>query len=83
MKIVKTEGCVVNGICIDDTDISYMNEDTKQNSYNKILEYLKNNYSEQMLIQLCDFITSELGTFEYLYTCEQCGDAVYEYKIEI
>ena len=83
MNIVRTDGCVVSGISIDNVDLRHMSEDLKKSNYNQILEYLKNNYSEYLLQEICNFITEILGEFEELYTCEQCGDTVCEYRVEI
>lgn len=81
MKILKTEGCVVSGIAIDNVDIDDISEKTKQ----KIIEYISDNmsadfnYFKNILSDVIDLY----GEYKYLYTCEQCGDSVSETKLEI
>lgn len=83
LKIVKTEGCVVSGIDINGEDISYLDDSKKKEYYLKILDWLKNNYSEANLKIIIDTLIDYYGDYKYLYTCKQCGDSVFESTIEI
>ena len=83
MKIVKTEGCIVSGINIDGKNLIILEDDEKEVYYNKILEYFKNNYSEDRLKMLIDVLLDYYGEYKHLYHCEQCGDDVYEQSLEI
>lgn len=83
MKIVKTEGCVVSGININDVDIFDLSDEDKVKYYNQALDWLKDNYSEQSFNDIINFIVDTFGNCKYLYTCEQCGDSVHETTLKI
>ena len=74
-----TDGCTVTGLDINDTDY----KDVPLCELKKIAKKLIDNMD-----------TGSIGTFlmnyaetnapgDYLYTCDECGDSIYEYKIEI
>lgn len=83
MKIVRTEGCVVSGLDIDEKDYSTLTEEEKQSVWIKILEDLEEKYSEYNCQELINWYLDTFGEYKHLYTCEQCGDSVGEYTIEI
>lgn len=83
MKIIETNGCVVSGIEIDGKGLEILEEEEKKQYYQKILNWLSENYSEVTFRELLGFMTSNFGDSKHLYTCDQCGDSVWEYKVEI
>ena len=80
-RIVKTEGCIVSGTTIDDVNVHLISEETKKDIcdwiYNRMLK--SDDFFQQVLSEVIDI----LGDYEYLYTCNQCGDSVYETKLDM
>ena len=81
MKIVKTDGCIVSGIDVDGVDINNISEETKQ----KIIEWIyykigvDSSYFKAILSDTVDIF----GEYNYLYTCDECGDSVSETILKI
>lgn len=82
MKVTVTEGCVAYGITVDDKNINELNDEEKNAVIDKIAEFFKKRGACELASFLTD-ITQMYGEYEYLYHCDQCGDDVYEYKIDL
>ena len=81
MKIEYSEGCTTTGVYIDNKPLVDLSIEEQKEVLLKVLKHLKNpSYSIQ------EFLISaakEEGEFEDLGKCEQCGDYVYNYTIEL
>ncbi len=81
MEIVLTEGCVVWGTTINGKDIKdYSKEELKDIILNI---FNKKDFSESDYNEILSEILHIAGTYNYCYTCEECGDSVCEYKLSI
>lgn len=79
-KIVYTDGCVVSGLTVDDRIFSDLSLEEQKEIIHKIVDNVSDSsYLQDMLIEY----TQSAGEYEYLYTCEQCGDSVCEWALEI
>ena len=83
MLIEKVEGCINGDLVIDNESYSFLTEEQKQNVWIHVLEALEEKYSETNCYNLIDWFVTTFGDYEFLYHCDQCGDDVEEYKIEI
>ena len=82
MKIVRSDGCTSHGyISINNKGFEYLTEEEKQEVWSEILNSLE--YSEENLLDLLNWYIDVFGKYKYLYTCDQCGDSVGEYIVEI
>ena len=81
MKIEYSEGCTTTGVYIDDKPFVNLSIEEQKEVLLKVLKHLKNpSYSiQEFLISAA----TEEGEFEDLGKCEQCGDYVYNYTIEL
>lgn len=81
MEIVRTEGCVVYGTTIDGKSIEdYSKEDLK----NIFLNIFNNHdFSKEEYADILTELLEISGSYNYCYTCEECGDAVVDYKLNI
>lgn len=79
------EGCTVGSFEINDKDIS----ETSTTDIRKYIDMLLNKYSttgdRDTLEEVLRYMVESDSTtkFKALYTCEQCGDTVYENKLVI
>ena len=79
-KIVYTDGCIVSGITIDGNDFNDLSlEEQKAFMHRVIDSAIDSSYLQNMLIEY----TQTAGEYAYLYTCEECGDSVCEWTLEI
>ena len=79
-KIEYTEGCIVTGCTVDDANLSSYKKDYKL----KILNHLINNYItectiDDMIMDIC----RDYGKIEFEGHCEECGDNIFKYTIEV
>ena len=81
MKIKYSEGCTTTGVYIDNKPLVDLSIEEQKEVLLKVLKHLKNpSYSiQEFLISAAE----EEGEFEDLGKCEQCGDYVYNYTIEL
>ena len=79
-RIVYTDGCVVSGLTVDDRHFDDLSLEEQKAIMHKIIDNVPDSsYLQDMLIEY----TQSGGEYEYLYTCEQCGDSVCEWTLEI
>ena len=79
-RIVYTDGCVVSGLTVDDRRFDDLSLEEQKAIMHKIIDSAQDSSSLQdMLIEYVE----TTGEYEYLYTCEECGDSVYEWTLEI
>ena len=79
-KIVYTDGCIVSGLTIDGKSFNDLSlEEQKAFMHRVIDSATDSSYLQNMLIEYAQTV----GEYEYLYTCEECGDSVCEWTLEI
>jgi len=79
MKIVKTCGCICDNIEIDGKDIEKFSKYELKEILIKIIDSCSEN--KGILKSVMSDILDQVGEYKYLYTCDECGDSVYEYSI--
>lgn len=80
MKVVVTHGCTAYGCIVDDKDINDLSIGELRDTFKKLIDATE---SHDILInQIQDFV-DQAGEWEFLYHCDQCGDDVYEYTMEV
>ena len=80
MKLTYTEGCMAYNLDIDNKEI----EDFTLQEQKDILKSLIDKYGNNSRIQdmIIDFLELN-GIPEFICHCDECGDNVYEYTLEI
>ena len=80
MKIEYTEGCICYGLDVDGKPFHELGEVSKVDILHSVINVLSCEYDPQSI--LIDLL-SQYGEYEYHYTCEDCGDSVTSYTLEI
>lgn len=80
MKLEMITGCICDSITIDGKELSAMNDFKKRIVLNKVCDWLKHNAE---LSQLLKYVLDYHGEYESLGSCEQCGDFIDKYTLEI
>ena len=80
MKIEYTEGCVVYDLNVDGEPFSSLDHDKKIEVFDRIFEYLAEEYGFNTM--LAD-ILQRYGEYNHCYTCQDCGDSVCTYTIDV
>lgn len=84
MILKQLDGCINSGyLVIDGKGFNNLTEEEKEDCWIRLTEALSERYSEETLKELLYFFISQFGNYNYMYTCEQCNDAVGEYTVEI
>ena len=79
-KIVYTDGCVVTGLTIDGKIFNDLSLEEQKAIMHKIIDNASDSsYLQNMLIEY----VQTAGEYEYLYTCEECGDSVCSWTIDM
>ena len=79
-RIVYTDGCVVSGLTVDDRCFDDLSLEEQKAIMHKIIDSAQDSSSLQdMLIEYVE----TAGECEYLYTCEECGDSVCSWTIDM
>lgn len=79
-RIVYTEGCIDTGLTVDGRLFNELPLEEQKVIMHKIIDSAPDSsYLQDMLIEY----TQTAGEYEYLYTCEECGDSVCEWTLEI
>ena len=79
-RIVYTDGCVVSGLTVDDRCFDDLSLEEQKAIMHKIIDSAQDFSSLQGMLIEC---VETAGEYEYLYTCEECGDSVCEWTLEI
>ena len=79
-KIVYTDGCIATGLTVDDRIFSDLSLEEQKAIIHKVIDSATDSSSLQSM--LTEYVETA-GEYEYLYTCEECGDSVYEWTLEI
>lgn len=80
MKLEHTEGCVCYGLDVDGKPFNDLGEVSKVDILHSVVNALCCEYDPQSI--LVDLLR-QYGEYEYHYTCEDCGDSVTSYTLEI
>ena len=79
-RIVYTDGSVVSGLTVYDRHFDDLSLEEQKAIMHKIIDSAQgSSYLQGMLIEYVE----TAGEYEYLYTCEECGDSVCEWTLEI
>lgn len=88
MKLTATEGCTCYSYQIDGVEVADLMDDESKD-YNPalvkeaILKMLDLPEARGAYYDLFQDLITELGDEEFAFHCEQCGDSVYSYKLEL
>ena len=80
MKIEYTEGCVCYGLDVDGEPFNDLDEAKKREVFDRMVEAILKDFDIQ---NIAIDLLRQYGGYEYHYTCEDCGDSVCSYTIEI
>ena len=79
-RIVYTDGCVVSGLTVDDRIFSDLSLEEQKAIIHKVIDSATDSSSLQSM--LTEYVETA-GEYEYLYTCEECGDSVCSWTIDM
>lgn len=80
MKIEYTEGCVCYGLNVDGEPFDDLDEAKKREVFNRMVKaILKDSDVQNIVTELI----LQYGEYKHLFYCEQCGDSVCSYTMEI
>ena len=80
MKIEYTEGCVCYGLDVDGEPFNNLDHGKKIEVFDRIFEHLDEEYGlNTMLVD----ILQHYGEYKCCFTCQDCGDSVCTYTIEV
>ena len=80
MLIEYTEGCVCYGLDVDGVPFNDLKEYKKKPILNKVINAILEDYDIQNI--LIDLLR-DYGEYKHCYICEDCGDSVRTYTIEV
>lgn len=80
MKLEYTEGCTVTGLDVDGEPFNDLNAVEKVALLHSVVTMLSVDYDIQNI--MIDLLR-QYGEYEHLYHCDQCGDNVCSYTLEI
>ena len=68
-------------LTIDGKDVSEMSEDDIREVIKNIIE--ENVIESTSLIRILTTLTESFGRYKFCYHCDECGDNVFEYELEV
>lgn len=80
MKIISVSGCTCDSLTIDGVETADMDKRDIKDVVKKLIDNTNDLGTIQSI--LMDLVESQ-GDFEDLGTCEQCGDWITKYTVEI
>lgn len=80
MKLEYTEGCVCYGLDVDGEPFNDLDEAKKREVFNRMVEAILKDYDIQ---NITTNLLHDYGEYKHLFYCEQCGDNVCSYTLEI
>ena len=80
LKLEYTEGCICYGLDVDGKPFNDLDEEKKKEVLNRTIEKILKDFDIQSI--MIDLLR-QYGEYEYHYTCEDCGDSVTSYTLEI
>ena len=80
MKIEYTEGCVCYGLDVDGEPFNNLDHDKKIEVFDRIFEHLDEEYGlNTMLVG----ILQHYGEYKHIGHCDECGDNISSFTLEI
>lgn len=79
MKINYTSGCICNSLTIDDKESADLSVDDIKDTIVKAL----NKINDAAILQEILITIAETGEYENLGHCDECGDYISSYTLEI
>ena len=79
MKIVFTDGCVVTNLEVDGKNFSDLSTEEKREICHKLVDKMDDVNLQDTVIEFAQVA----GEYKHLYTCEECGDSVCEWRVNI
>lgn len=79
MKINYTSGCICNSLTIDDEESADLSVDDIKDTIIKAL----NKINDAAILQEILITIAETGEYENLGHCDECGDYISSYTLEI
>ena len=84
MKLEWTEGCTCYGLDVDEDYFGDLSDEQKKEVRNKLCDWYKEReLPDEDLFDFIVWITSRYGEYKHLFHCDQCGDNVCSYTLEI
>lgn len=80
MKLEYTEGCTCYGLDVDGEPFNDLNAVEQVEVLHSVATMLSVDYGVQYIIVN---LLRQYGEYEHLYHCDQCGDDVCSYTLEI
>lgn len=80
MKIEYTEGCLAYGLDIDGKPFNELGEAKKREVFNRMVEAILKDFDIQ---NITIDLLHDYGEYKHLHHCDQCGDDVCSYTIEV
>lgn len=80
MKIEYTEGCTCYGLDVDEEPFNDLDEAKKREVLDKVVESILKDYDVQNVV--IDLLR-QYGEYKHLFNCEQCGDSVCSFTLEV
>lgn len=80
MKLTYTEGCMAYNLDIDNKEIEDFTLQDQKNILKSLIDKYGNNSTIQNMI--IDFLELN-GIPKFIGHCDECGDDIYEYTLEI
>lgn len=80
MKLEYTEGCVCYGLDVDGEPFNNLDHDKKIEVFDRIFEHLDEEYGlNTMLVD----ILQHYGEYKHIGHCDECGDNISSFTLEI
>lgn len=80
MKVIVTDGCTAYGCTVDKKDLNDLSIEEVKDVFKKAIDITMN--EDTLRQQLMDFV-EQTGECEFQFHCDQCGDDVYDYIMEV
>lgn len=80
MELLYRNGCTVGALCVDDTRFYDLSMKDKRELCKALIDKCS---EDSILEELFISFLETYGEGGYKYTCEDCGDSVYEYTYSL
>lgn len=80
MEIKYTEGCVCYALDVDEEPFNDLDEAKKREVLDKVVESILKDYDVQNVV--IDLLR-QYGEYKHLFNCEQCGDSVCSFTLDV
>ena len=80
MKLEYTEGCICYGLDVDEEPFNDLDEAKKREVFDRMVEAILKDYDIQ---NITIDLLRQYGEYNHCFTCEDCGDSVCTYTIDV